>query len=426
MASKRKFRHEDVSEAPKGWKVRTVAHASGHKVRIAFPPGRRRKGAGQLVSVLHPLDGKNPCGNPCGFRNAGVGSRVSGVGKKIKAKLAAVKEKVKAFFGGAGKPSLPEASANPKPKKNEFVKDSAGKPWFIDVTAPTLGKRYMAEAYPVRGKKIKTVGHPVIAYGTSESEAYDALLGKIDKNPRKRKSKGKGQKAKGKRRKAEVGSRKSGRKNAKARSRHAKRNLDEIDQAARLHAKFVGAPPKEVVQISEPTKVRDDYAHLGWMEQMVFHPPFDRKSLDLEKISSEYSSAMDAGRDEVRAWREIADRRGCELLVFDVKGDEIRLAASPDGKQLYFLGGRQGGFAQHLPAFKADVDHDRVDLGELVSLTYSAKKKQAGDTAEHPYYHIFAEEGGTAPRAFYDQINKRIGLIGGNYHLKEAELGIVN
>src|SRR5713101_6842504 len=57
MASR--FRHEDREAVPRGWKVRTVK-AGKHRVRVAFPPGRRQKGSGRLVSVLHPV-GENPC-----------------------------------------------------------------------------------------------------------------------------------------------------------------------------------------------------------------------------------------------------------------------------------------------------------------------------------------------------------------------------
>jgi hypothetical protein len=57
MATERQFEHEDIAEVPKGWKVRTVAQKDGTQVRVAFQPGRRRKGSGKLISILHP---KNP------------------------------------------------------------------------------------------------------------------------------------------------------------------------------------------------------------------------------------------------------------------------------------------------------------------------------------------------------------------------------
>lgn len=63
-----RFRHEDVAAVPSGWKVRTVK-AGSHRVRVAFPPGRKQVGSGRLVSVLHPLAGSNPCMNPCSLRS---------------------------------------------------------------------------------------------------------------------------------------------------------------------------------------------------------------------------------------------------------------------------------------------------------------------------------------------------------------------
>ena len=107
-------------------------------------------------------------------------------------------------------------------------------------------------------------------------------------------------------------------------------------------------------------------------------------------------------------------------------GDEIELVASADGQQLYFIGGKQSAFANLLGEFKTDTARDKVDLGEMVSVTYTAQKKQAGDTEPKGYYHIFGEEKGTAPRAYYDTLNKRTFLVGGSYHLKEAERGIIN
>lgn len=55
----RHFRVEDVAPTPRGWKVRTII-SGGHRVRLAFPPGRREKGAGMVVQVLHPHQ-ENPC-----------------------------------------------------------------------------------------------------------------------------------------------------------------------------------------------------------------------------------------------------------------------------------------------------------------------------------------------------------------------------
>lgn len=61
MNSPAKFRHEDVSRIPRGWRVRTITEPSGHRVRLAFPPGPRKRGAGKVVSILHPA-AENPTG----------------------------------------------------------------------------------------------------------------------------------------------------------------------------------------------------------------------------------------------------------------------------------------------------------------------------------------------------------------------------
>jgi hypothetical protein len=206
----------------------------------------------------------------------------------------------------------------------------------------------------------------------------------------------------------------------------SKRNLDEISKAVKLTEQFKGSPAKEVLEINEPARVRDDYAHLGWLLQLVFHPPYDREELDLKEVSEAYEEMMNDGADPNKSWQELSEAWGVPLLVFDFTGDEIRLAASADGKQLYLIGGRQDLFRNQLKAFKSDPEHDRVDLGEIISITYEAKKAQAGDAQPHPYYHIFGEEGGEAPRAFYDTLNNRIAIVGGSYHLKDADLGIVN
>jgi hypothetical protein len=58
------FTHQEVRGVPPGWKVRTVK-AREHRVRVAFPPGRRQKGSGVVVAVLHP---KNENPNTCTTR----------------------------------------------------------------------------------------------------------------------------------------------------------------------------------------------------------------------------------------------------------------------------------------------------------------------------------------------------------------------
>jgi hypothetical protein len=53
------YRVEHVAETPRGWRVRTKMMAT-HMLRIAFPPGPRKKGAGKVVEIFHPAN-ENPC-----------------------------------------------------------------------------------------------------------------------------------------------------------------------------------------------------------------------------------------------------------------------------------------------------------------------------------------------------------------------------
>ena len=58
MPSARQFETQHVSTVPPGYHVRTVK-AGTHEIRVAFPPGSRKKGSGKVVEVLHPR-GENP------------------------------------------------------------------------------------------------------------------------------------------------------------------------------------------------------------------------------------------------------------------------------------------------------------------------------------------------------------------------------
>lgn len=60
----KRFRHEHFTQPRRGDRVRTISTPTGHRVRVAFPRGSRRKGASKLVSILHPLD-ENPGEHGC-------------------------------------------------------------------------------------------------------------------------------------------------------------------------------------------------------------------------------------------------------------------------------------------------------------------------------------------------------------------------
>jgi hypothetical protein len=55
------FRIEHVQAKPEGWRARTILTHTGHEIRLGFPPGRRRKGAGRLLQILHPKSENPSC-----------------------------------------------------------------------------------------------------------------------------------------------------------------------------------------------------------------------------------------------------------------------------------------------------------------------------------------------------------------------------
>ncbi len=111
-----------------------------------------------------------------------------------------------------------------------------------------------------------------------------------------------------------------------------------------------------------------------------------------------------------------------------LSGRGINLAASPSGRQLYFIGGDQKLCRGDLTRLGADNSRELCDLGDCMYIAYRAKKDQV-DGIESDYEHSFGEESGRRPRLIYDQRNRkmpRLYLVGGEYHLDEASRGIVN
>lgn len=77
----KRFRHEHFTLPRRGDRVRTISTPTGHRVRVAFPRGPRRKGASKLVSILHPL-GENPNGEGAHVHCGSVKVRFVGAGSE--------------------------------------------------------------------------------------------------------------------------------------------------------------------------------------------------------------------------------------------------------------------------------------------------------------------------------------------------------
>jgi hypothetical protein len=166
------------------------------------------------------------------------------------------------------------------------------------------------------------------------------------------------------------------------------RNPDdgELREAERLYETFHGREPREILAIQESSETRGEYTALGDLIELTMISP-----------------------------------TGDTVLV-SFKGDGVRLASSPEGEQLYLIGGNQD-LSSSLRMFGADEAKDLIDLGEAKQIVYEAAKWQTDFTAQE-WKHDFGEEGGVRPRGFYDQLKQRIFFAGGTYQVKRP--GIVD
>lgn len=170
-------------------------------------------------------------------------------------------------------------------------------------------------------------------------------------------------------------------------ARSALRKNSDLARAAALSEKFHGRPARKVRDIEELVKSRIELADLGSMV-----------SLDVIPL----------GKNQRRQTIEFA--RG------------TRLACSPDGGQLYFVGGDQ---MIDLKALGLDyqLPKDHVTIGPATVIEYHTSKA-FHDFEPTNYVHEFAEEGGEEPILGFDTINQRLYLIGGSYQVRPE--GIVN
>lgn len=460
------YRHEELQKTPAGYRVRSVKRGS-HVVRIAFPPGPRKKGSGKVVEILHPNGENNPScivsnqarknpgellifGNPSTKRATRErAERIRGArlnpdyvyftmngrqyrtdGQIVEGKdgqtwnrtgslpvvLAARKEwaarsgNPKAFAGWSrftGKEKNFLRSIHmPAPKNEEEVrayKETLKKideinarhrgenPTRMQVTFDRGIQKYLAFLYDPKFGNL---------YGTgfTKKQAVKALHEVVRtarrtgswRNPRRRnqpfvcKRCGKeftaAQVEAGEYRKHLAEHRA---KRSTARRRRTDRNPDETKQAVKLFQSFHGKDPKDIAEKHVSAAIRKDYAALGDLEYLVVVTPLGQSA------------------------------------KFDFEGDGVKLASSPDGRQLYCIGGNQN-LAQCLTA--DSLEKDFVNLGEATEVQYLARKVH-GNFEPVSYFHKFGEKTGARPQLAYDKLKRQIFFIGGEYFI-ETKKGV--
>src|SRR5713101_826646 len=425
-----RFKHEEVSTVPRGYRVRTVKRGR-HEIRVAYPPGRRRRGAGHVVSILHPV-GENPncpirhiagsIANPepckCGSGEPAVFGGMCARCARVKAaeareraakiraarlnpseeyRLRELKQaeaeyaKARKIYDSAkkGSPRWHQAADDLQfwGNKKAFLSHASGNPnpWAgvgnFKTKEEALALKRQLEA---AGERVTVV---VSAKGTSAENYGVAVMRKNARNPRELSVEEKHQLkiARATLRMPEAISVVMGgptKKQAREIVRRlTRKNPDELAEAEDLYREFHGREPHEILEMQESELARRDYTALGPLVELHTELPNGSKA----KIS--FGDA-----------------------------DAVMVVSSPNGRQLYLLGGNQD-ISDSLASMGVDSSKDLIDLGDAVFLSYDASKWQS-DFKPTIWEHKLGEESGIRPRGFYDQLKRRIFLAGGNYRVE--------
>jgi hypothetical protein len=355
------MRTEHVQQTPRGWRVRTIVPGpqSKHEVRIAFPPGRRRKASGRVVEILHPAEERNPkCdiskkartnpgellifGNP---DRKGFGNHKPGCPCKFCDRARRLQS------GELKPPPLPNRRKKNSQAAKRATRERAARirgarlnPWHV-------GQRviYSTASGDHTGTITKVMTKTVLFKFDKDGHTISVWKTAIKANPKR-----------------------SG-----PRRRRADRNPSETKQAVRLFQGFHGHDPKEISAQHVSAAVRLDYTALGDMKYLIVETPLGKEA------------------------------------TFTFEGDGVKLASSPDGKQLYCIGGNQN----ILPLLEEhSAEKDFIDLGDCLEVAYLARKVH-GEFRPIEYFHEFGELNGALPRLMFDKVRKQLFFIGGDYFI---------
>jgi hypothetical protein len=112
----------------------------------------------------------------------------------------------------------------------------------------------------------------------------------------------------------------------------------------------------------------------------------------------------------------------CVQITFKKQENPPHVAATPNGHQIYFVGGNQD-ISEVLPKFHVDIRKDLLDLGPCLVLEYHTQKG-FDHFVPRIYFHALAEEsGGFAgdnglnPRLMYNHVKRKLYLVGGVYEI---------
>lgn len=460
MPTEAEYRVEHVARAPQGFHVRTLAPGpkSDHLIRVAFPPGRRRRGSGQLVEILHP-PGENPtrCNNPSSAYSMAVRlgypyirgeGRVAADGRTWLGRATKTADGTgPAIFVGwdsANRKWIIEKEEAENPSPLELRREARERAADIRKARLSRGPRFRESA---RGNPDLPEGDAQllvdsIRHGDKVTILVPAGFGRGGQEwePRSGRAVMRGPAgwvlnlggahgtpgiASARNivsvRRSNPGKKPRPRKGESAPEYHARRVREILAKMPKPIRDVFDRNPAEYKFIFRNEARRNpDEDELERAEELfeTFHGREPREILEMQE-SSEMRGEYTALGDLVEL--TMIAPNGNRVKV-NFKNDGVRVASSPDAAQLYLLGGNQD-ISGNLELFGADESKDLIDLGEAKQIVYDAAKWQTNFDPQE-WKHDFGEESGIRPRGFYDQLKKRIFFAGGTYKVERP--GIVD
>lgn len=388
-----KYRHQDISAVPAGWRVRTVK-AGAHRVRVAFPPGARQKGSGKVVSVLHPQN-ENPCrmNNPAELVLMGANPLP---GKR------ATRERAERIRAARLNPTTISPVDDADARRAIIAYGQMNHRHTSDEKAEEL-KREILSIANRRGWTLKQIalwakqhggaleGHRRLnpMFNANFSEDEKLTLGRLGIKWTQIQTAADVRKA-----------RKALREAAKIRKRFGNPTMpmaQQREQAAEIYSGFHAEAPQNKLVLEEPHIPAGAYPELGLLYQIYFKPTNPDA---VEKFEKVYTSDK----------------------------EDIHVIGTLDREQIYFAGGDQELDHKTLEFFGWKGE-DRFRLGTARKIVYLARKYHEAVPKEGrgklvEWIHTFGEETGAQPELWYDHGNSRLYLKRGEYEIKDE--GIVN
>jgi len=168
-------------------------------------------------------------------------------------------------------------------------------------------------------------------------------------------------------------------------ARKKRRNQESMEDAEHMFETFHGKHRGQIVEYDELVRYPDKFAELGQLRELRFWLDDANPSFPLTKF-----------------------------------GAECRVVCTPDGENIYFVGGDQ---SVELNALGIASDKDLIELGPCNYIAYKTTK-DFHDFEPIVYFHEFGEENHILPTLAYDTLNQRLLLLSGDYRVKRE--GIVN